>query len=268
MTRLFAALSLLLSLFAAPAVADEAETEAAMRELGDRFARGFFRRDAGQVLSTVHPALSKLGVDPNYRGSGRASLEHLPPGHLEILGDVYNADGRLHPTDSPVEIEMLDAEDGVGLMRLAAGREWYDYFLGVRVDGEWTLLNCAYGPYTVFDNPEEAADRAAIAETVERYAGGLDGQGFSALRSAVHTDVTRRTLSEAGDEVALQSLEGMRARAEAHEGRASEAEITVFTPTRLTGAARIDAGDRTEWVLLQRLNGEWLVVNAFWTPTA
>ena len=29
-------------------------------------------------------------------------------------------------------------------------------------------------------------------------------------------------------------------------------------------AARIDAADRTEWVLLQRLNDEWLIVNSLW----
>ena len=271
MIRMFKTAALVLALASAPAMAQpaaspEAEAEAAMRALGDRFARGFFLRDADQVLSTVHPALSKVGVHRNYRGSGRDVLEFLPPGHLEVLGEIYNHDDRFDPLESPVEIDVLDTADGVGLMRIAAGREWYDYFLGVRLDGEWTLLNCAYGGMNVFANPDEAEDRAAIETAVRAYARAFDEGDYDALRPAIHTDIARRTLTADGDRVALETRESLEADIASAGAAGSVSDITVFTPTRLTGAARIDAADRTEWVLLQRLNEEWRIVNAFWVP--
>ena len=72
----------------ASALADDAETEAALSQLADTFARGFYARDPDMVLSTVHPELSKIGVTQNFHGSGIDIIEQLPPGTLQVLGSI------------------------------------------------------------------------------------------------------------------------------------------------------------------------------------
>uniref|UniRef100_UPI003514BDBD hypothetical protein n=1 Tax=Parvularcula marina TaxID=2292771 RepID=UPI003514BDBD len=72
-----------------PALADDAEE---LDALGKTFALGFWEKSPEQVLSTVHPALSKKGRDDNWRGTGQEMMEHLSPARLQILGRIYNHD--------------------------------------------------------------------------------------------------------------------------------------------------------------------------------
>lgn len=254
----------------APALADDVETEAALSQLADTFARGFYARDAEMVLSTVHPELSKIGVRQNFRGSGLDIIEQLPPGTLQVLGAVYNYDNHLDPVTSTVGVEFFESTSSMGLLRLTADRDWYDYFLGTHINGEWVFINCSYGGYHMIDNPDRDADMASINDVVSGYAAGWDAGEYAPVIAAMYPDADRRHVVRGGRREYLQpeTLEMIEIELEERSVAEQASTVTVFEATQRTGAARIDAGDRTEWVLLAKINDRWQIVNSYWEPVS
>lgn len=250
------------------AMARDTETEAALRPMGETFARGFYARDPEMVLSVVHPELSKIGVQENFWRSGSDIIEQLPPGTLRVLGRVYNYDDRLSVESSTVDVHFFDSNENVGLFRLTADTDWYDYFLGTRINGEWVLVNCAYGGYDFLVNSDLPEDREEIESVVRAYAAGWDGNDYDAVARAMYPDADRRSVDRSGAREYLrpETLEMISIELEAREAAETASTVTVFPATRRTGAARIDAEDRTEWVLLLKLDGRWQIVNSFWEP--
>lgn len=246
--------------------AENTATEAALTPLGETFARGFYARDPDMVLSVVHPELSKIGVARNFRGSGTDITEELPPGTLEVLGRIYNADGRLSVEHSTVGIDFFDSAENVGVFQLTADRDWYDFFLGTQINGEWVLVNCAYGGFFLIDNPARDADMQAVSEVVRSYARGWDQGRYDQIEAALYPNADRRHVVRGDGPEYLQheTLETIRMDVATGRTARSESQVTVFEANRQTAAARIDADDRTEWVFLQRLNGNWRIVNMFW----
>jgi len=248
------------------ATAENAATEAALTPMAETFARGFYARNPEMVLSVVHPELSKIGVIPNAFRSGRDITEELPPGTLEVLGVVYNYDNRLSVEHSTVGVDFFDSVENVGVFQLTADTDWYDIFLGTRINGEWVLVNCAYGAYDLIENPNRDADMASVAEVVRTYAEGWDQRDYDAVRSTIYPNADRRHVvrDEPREYLYQETLETIQHELAAGEAAMQASEVTVFEATQRTAAARIDAADRTEWVLLQRLNDRWQIVNMFW----
>lgn len=249
-----------------PAGAQNAETEAVLNEMADTFARGFYARDPEMVLSVVHPELSKIGVTSNFRGSGEGIIEQLPPGTLRVLGRVYNANGRLDPVTSTVETVFYDSTANVGVFMLLADREWYDIFVGARINGEWVLVNCAYAGQNQLESRNEAQDRAAVLDVVSGYARGWDAGDYDAIVAAMYPDADRRHVVRGAGREYLQpeTLEMIEIEADARRAAPEGATVTVLDVTNITAAARIEAHDRTEWVLLQRIDDRWQIVNSLW----
>ncbi len=249
-------------------LADDPATEAALEPLADRFARGFYARDAEQVLSTVHPELSKLGLRPNFQGRGRMVIENLTPGDLQVLGELYNADGHLDPITSTVDVRFFDSTADTGVFQLTADTDWYDFFVGTRINGEWTLVNCAYGGYGWIDNPGRADDMRMIGELVETYAAAWDAGDAETVTASVYPDFDRRHVDRSGTRefLAPETLETIAIHLDETGAADTPSTVTVFEATQMTGAARIDAADRTEWIFLLRVAGDWEIVNSFWEP--
>ncbi len=266
MIRQFAIYALAPLVLGSASFADDPATEAALEPLADRFARGFYARDAEQVLSTVHPELSKLGLRPNFQGRGRMVIENLTPGDLQVLGELYNADGHLDPITSTVDVRFFDSTADTGVFLLTADTDWYDFFVGTRINGEWILVNCAYGGYGWLDNPGRADDMRRIGDRVETYASAWDAGNADAVTASVYPDFDRRHVDRSGAREFLspETLETIAIRLDARGAAETASSVTVFEATQATGAARIDAGDRTEWVFLLRVAGEWEIVNSFW----
>lgn len=268
MKNLFLAALIVGNVTGGAALADDAETEAALTELADTFARGFYARDPEMVLSTVHPELSKIGVTENYWGTGIQIIEQLPPGTLQVLGSVYNYNHRLDPVTSTVGVNFFESTESMGLLRLTADQDWYDYFLGTHINGEWVFINCAYGGYSLIDNPNREADMALIDDVVSGYAGGWDAGEYAPVIAAMYPDADRRHVVRGGRREYLQpeTLEMIEIELEERGVAEQASTVTVFEATQRTGAARIDAADRTEWVLLTKLNDRWQIVNSYWEP--
>ena len=248
--------------------AENLATEAALRPMADTFARGFYARDPEMVLSVVHPELSKIGVQDDFWRSGHAIIEQLPPGTLRVLGEAYNFDDRLDPLTSTVSVSFFDSTDNVGVFQLTADTDWYDFFLGTRIDGEWVLVNCAYGGFDWIENPARDEDLAAVAAVVTGYASGWDRGEYDAVRAGLYPDADRRHVVRGGRREFLQpeTLEMIEIELEERSPAESASSVTVFEATQRTGAARIDAADRTEWVFLLKLDNRWQIVNSFWEP--
>jgi len=156
----------------------------------------------------------------------------------------------------------------MGLFQLTAATDWYDFFVGTRINGEWVLVNCAYGAFQWIDNPERDADMETIANVVRRYSQAWDAGDAEAVTAAVYPDFDRRHVDRSGPRefLAPETLETIAIQLDASREASAPSTVTVFEATRATGAARIDAADRTEWLLLLRVEGEWQIVNSFWEP--
>lgn len=263
MRLLFAACALVLATLASPAHAQDAEAGAAAQRLGETFARGFYVGDPAMVISVVHPALSKLGVWPNIRNSGRDGILSLPPGTLNIFAVSHNADRHLDPATATTQVSVLDTAANVAVFRLIAARDWFDYHLAARIGNEWRIINCVFGGLPDLEAPVTDADRAAVAAAVSDYANAVASDDFGRLSEAVHLDFTRRSVrTRAPQRLVIETLETM---AQDMRGRVlrDEPRIQVLAVSRVAAAARIDARGREEWVFLLRLDGRWRPVNSF-----
>ncbi len=137
--------------------------------LGETFAHGFYTQDPATALSVLHPALSKLGVIPNIRNSGRSALLRLTPGTLEAFAAAHNADGHIDPETAVTQIDFLDIAADAAVFRLIADRDWFDYYLAARVGDQWYLLNGVFGGYSQIENPALQDDRTAIIAAMRAY---------------------------------------------------------------------------------------------------
>lgn len=263
MKTLMAMFVLALVMLGPDAHAQHAEAEAAAQRLGVSFARGFYVRDSAVVVGAVHPALSKLGVWPNIRNSGRDGILALPPGTLDILASSHNADGHIDPATARTEVSILDTSADTAVFRLIAANDWFDYHLAARIGGEWLIVNCVFGGLSDLEAPLTNADRAAVAESVAAYAGAVQADDFARLSNAVHLDFTRRSVSARRPQrltvETLETLEqDMRGRA-----RRGEGQVELLAISRVAAAARVEYGGRNEWVFLLKLDGRWRPVNSF-----
>jgi len=246
-----------------PAYMLDAAAEA--RTLGETFARGFYTMDPALALSTLHPALSKLGVSPNIRGSGRSALLRLTPGTLEVFAASHNRDGRIDPETAVTDIRMLDVSDDVAVFELVAAEDWFDYYIGVRVGERWFLINCVFGGFSQLTSLDPTGDRQDINVAVESYAAAVAAADFDDFKAAVHLDFERRSVRSEQQKVWVEpeTLETIRLDMSDSGDRPGYA-VTFLSASQVTGAARIDTADRTEWVLLLKIDGTWLPVNSFW----
>jgi hypothetical protein len=239
-------------------------------EMANVFARGFFERDQAAPQSVIHPEISKIGIWPDFQGGGRQVTEELTPGKLWEIALTLNADGSIDPDTATVGVDFFDQTRNVGVIRLTADTSWYDFFLATRINDEWVFVNCAYGPYGYIENPDPDADMARITATARDYIDGYYAGDFDRVFSAVWRDFDRRHVVRGGRHEYLQpeTLETLRFEMmdQAEAGRfdnAAPASVEVIGLTRLTGAVRIEADGWTEWLFLQRLNGDWQIVNSF-----
>lgn len=277
--RTLAALALAILLVGAPAYAQsyaqsyaqfesqtESEAVAQAHRLGETFARGFYVGSPDLVLETVHPALSKLGVWPNIRNSGRDGLLSLPPGTLNIFAVSHNADGHLDPATAVTQVEMLDEAEDVSVFRLIAAQDWFDYHLAARIGDRWLIVNCVFGGLPDLEAPVSDADRAAALAAAQAYAAAVRSDDYAALAAATHLDFTRRSVrTQPPERLIVETHETL---AQDMTGRALGAapSVNLLAITRVTAAARIDTPNQHEWVFMLRIDGAWQPVNAFRAP--
>jgi hypothetical protein len=264
--RFLAMLIALLSLWAGPPPAhaqdDSEESRQALR-LGETFARGFYLGDPAMVLSVVHPALSKLGIWPNIRNSGRDGLLSLPPGTLDIFATSHNADGHIDPATAVTQVEVLDAAEGVSVFRLIAARDWFDYHLATQIGNRWLIVNCVFGGLPDLEAPVTDVDLADVSTAVVAYAAAVSADDYEQLANAVHLDFTRRSVRTRDPERLIVETRETLAQDMHGRARRGETNVSVLAVSRVTAAARIDGQGRREWVFLLRLNGRWRPVNSF-----
>lgn len=256
----------------APAFAQSHDSaQARIVEMANTFARGFFEGDQEAPQSVIHPEISKIGIWGDFRGGGRHVTEELTPGKLWEIALTLNADGMIDAENATVGVDFFDQTDTVSVIRLTADTSWYDFFLAVEINGEWIFVNCAYGPYGYIENPEPEGDTALIEAAAREYIDGYYSGDFDRVFNSVWRDFDRRHVERGGRHEFLQpeTLETLRfeitdhAEADRFAG-VTPANVEVIGLSRITGAVRIDADGWTEWLFLQRLNGEWQIVNSFW----
>ena len=264
--RLFALVFAFLALLIAPSPAgaqDTAEARQQAQRLGETFARGFYARDPAMALSVVHPALSKLGVWPNIRNSGRDGLLSLPPGTLDIFAVSHNADGHVDPATAVTQVEVLDATEDVSVFRLIAARDWFDYHLAARIGERWLIVNCVFGGLPDLEAPVSDADRAAVSAAVSAYADAVSADDYGQLANAVHLDFTRRSVRTRNPERLIVETRETLAQDMRGRARRGETNVSVLAVSRVAAAARVDGQGRREWVFLLKLDGRWRPVNSF-----
>lgn len=240
-------------------------------EMANIFARGFFEGDQEAPQSVIHSEISKIGVMPNYRNGGRDVTEELTPGKLWEIALTLNGAGTVDPADVTVGVEFFDQTDTVSVIRLDAHTWWYDYFLATQINGEWIFVNCAYAGQNFLENQNPEADTAAITTVARRYIDGYYEGDFDLLETSIWADFDRRHVVRGGRYEYLQpeTLETLRFEIMGHAEDSrfdgvDAADVSVIGLTQRTSAVRIDADGWTEWLFLQRLNGEWQIVNSFW----
>ena len=114
---------------------------------------------------------------------------------------------------------------------------------------------------TVFTSALPTTTASATAAT----AAAVAASDFDDFKAAVHLDFERRSVRSEQQKVWVEpeTLETIRLEM-ADSGDRPGYAVTFLSASQVTGAARIDAADRTEWVLLLKIDGTWLPVNSFW----
>lgn len=235
----------------------------AAKRLGENFAGGFYERDSGRALADLHPALSKLGVVPNIRRSGRDGVLSLPPGTLDIFALQHNADGHLDPAAATKQVTVLDATDNVVVFRLKAAEDWYDIWLASKAGGEWRLINCVFGAVTELEPAPDAAEIAAVTQAAATYGDAIARGDSAAVAAAAHLDFTRRSHARKPPRLVLENRETFSIDLRRTKN-SPPASVSVLGVTKTAAAVRIDRDDMSEWVFLLKLDGAWKPVNSYW----
>jgi Putative lumazine-binding len=245
--------------------APDDDPNAVAQKLGRSFAEAFFKGEPDKALAILHPALSKVGVQPNIRRSGRDGVLALTPGTLEIFARQHNADRHLDPATAQIKVDLIDHAPSVVLFRLKAAEDWFDYYLAAKVNGQWKLVNCVFGPVGHLQNPQDEADRKAVTLAMSDYANALTQSDIAMLGRSVHLDFERRSLARTRPTRLLQeNLETLALDLPKLRLAKANSQITVLGATQSTAAARLTIGTHSEWVLLLKLDGKWRPMNSFW----
>lgn len=239
------------------------------RQLGTSFAESFYTLNPEQAVADIHPALSKLGVIPNYAGSGKSALQRLTPGTLDAVALALNADGHIDPSTATTGIELLDHDDDVIVFKLVAATDWFDYFLAIEIDGRWQLLNCVYGNHSARESSEPELDHIAVEEVARELALAISQNDSAMLDRVLHPDFERRSKRQFSDTeyVSPEFRDSMEAIL-AGEPIEGPLEIQVLGVTEVTAAVKLTNEVHSEWVFLLKLDGEWVPVNSYWERVA
>lgn len=260
--RLFVVLVALLSiLIPFQAHADDKEE---VEALVMNFALGFWNQSTEEVLSGLHPDLSKKGTSRNWRRSGKEVMQTLPPDRLEILSTVYNSKGLLTNTPKPhvVVHEITDTFASVELVN----NVWFDFFQAVKVNGTWKLVNCVYGSGKEYPKPKAKEDELAINNLLKAYIDGLAGDADK-LNKALHVNLERRELQlhkKSGKHYINPLAREQLILDSGHMGvDAEKVEVTVHNYTNQVAAARLNYQGKQEQLQLLKISGVWYIVNSF-----
>lgn len=262
LVSVFAALALTFATFAN--ASEELDDKTQVEELAMNFALGFWKGDIDQVVGTLHPELSKKGVKRNWRRTKKDIMDTLPPDRLAILAPEYNASGRLDQVAKP-QVLVHEISDNVAVLELV-NAVWFDFFHAVKIDGQWSLLNCVYGSGKDYGLSKQDSDAKQIDLVLRQYAKGII-QNVKEIEAVTHVGLERRLIKTAtggAEYIERSSRSKMLAGAEAFP-KPQNVGFKLYNFTNEVAAAKIDFGNWTEYIQLLKLNDEWLIVNSFAT---
>ena len=266
-----AAAALFLPFRAAAAEADLPTSDtAALERLVSDYALGFHTGNADLMLGTVHRDLSKRGVDRNFRGLGVQSMAWLEGESLRQMGRVYNQAGEFDETTQRRAV-ILDISGDVAVVELLAG-DWYDVFTAVKIDGEWTILDCVWGLLPEWEPAHvDAGEAAEVRAVLSTFADAVQSGDDAALARVLDPISQFRTLSRRAGHTVVHAQTRDQIYNADHDARdpgAQDQEIEVLNASGVTAVGKVVRGRITYWVQLLRFNGRWAVVNVHWRSTA
>lgn len=260
--RILALLVMFAGAVMGPAQADDRE---ALEAIVESFAMGFYEGDPDRVLADVHPVISKLGTTNGLPGG--EVVRPLPPDRMRLLAPIYNRNGHLDAATAPPVGTVLALTDNVAQVRMVAG-DWYDFFTAVRLNGEWSLVNCVYGPLPSLTPDDPDAVRDAVQTTISDYVDARIAGDAAAIDRLVDGSLARRDVA-----VSSSGVEYLRPIARdllyleplALDG--ATPEITIHDVTQRAAVAELRIGAETEELQLLQLDGQWWIVNSVVTRT-
>jgi hypothetical protein len=266
-----AAAALFLPFRAAAAEADLPTSDtAALERLVSDYALGFHTGNADLMLGTVHRDLSKRGVDRNFRGLGVQTMAWLEGESLRQMGRAYNQAGEFDETTQRRAV-ILDISGDVAVVELLAG-DWYDVFTAVKIDGEWTILDCVWGLLPEWEPAHvDAGEAAEVRAVLSTFADAVQSGDDAALARVLDPISQLRTLSRRAGHTVVHAQTRDQIYNADHDARdpgAQDQEIEVLNASGVTAVGKVVRGRITYWVQLLRFNGRWAVVNVHWRSTA
>jgi hypothetical protein len=266
-----AAAALFLPFRAAAAEADLPTSDtAALERLVSDYALGFHTGNADLMLGTVHRDLSKRGVDRNFRGFGVQTMAWLEGESLRQMGRAYNQAGEFDETTQRRAV-ILDISGDVAVVELLAG-DWYDVFTAVKIDGNWTILDCVWGLLPEWEPVRvDAGEAAEVRAVLSTFADAVQSGDDAALARVLDPISQFRTLSRGAGHTVVHAQTRDQIYNADHDARdpgAQDQEIEVLNASGVTAVGKIVRGRITYWVQLLRFNGRWAVVNVHWRSTA
>jgi hypothetical protein len=257
------------------AVAAEAATPtgsdaAALERLVSNYALGFHTGNPDLVMGSTHRDLSKRGVDRDFAGLGVQTMAWLEGESLRQMGRAYDQADEFNETTQRRAV-ILDISGDVAVVELLAG-DWYDVFTAVKIDGDWTILDCVWGLLPEWEPAHvDAGEAAEVRAVLSTFADAVQSGDDAALDRVLDPISQFRTLSRRSGHAVVHALSRQQVYAADHDARDPDAraqEIQVLNASGVTAAGKIVRGRITYWVQLLRFNGRWSIVNVHWRSTA
>lgn len=267
-----AAAALLLPTHAGAAEADlpTGDDAAALERLVSNYALGFHTGNADLMLGTVHRDLSKRGVDRDFAGLGVQTMAWLEGESLRQMGRAYNQAGEFDETTQRRAV-ILDISGDVAVVELLAG-DWYDVFTAVKIDGNWTILDCVWGLLPEWEPVRvDAGEAAEVRAVLSTFADAVQSGDDAALDRVLDPISQFRTLSRRSGHAVVHAQTRQQIYTADHDARdpaAQDQEIQVLNASGVTASGKIVRGQITYWVQLLRFNGRWAIVNVHWRSAA
>lgn len=243
---------------------------AALERLVSNYALGFHTGNADLMLGTVHRDLSKRGVDRDFAGLGVQTMAWLEGESLRQMGRVYNQAGEFDEATQRRAV-ILDISDDVAVVELLAG-DWYDVFTAVKIDGDWTILDCVWGLLPEWEPARvDAGEAAEVRAVLSTFAAAVQSGDDAALDRVLDPISQFRTLSRRSGHTVVHAQTRHQIYTADHDARdpdAQDQEVQVLNASGVTAAGKIVHGRITYWVQLLRFNGRWAVVNVHWRSNA
>jgi peroxiredoxin len=267
---------LLCSVLAAQGTNPNNNDSSAIKQTALDFMDGYYSGDPVRVERALHPDLTKA-IPRDLPQTGHTVIAYST--YSGLIENARAGVGKLDDTLRNITVKIINIDGNIANVKMTS-RNYNDYFLMIKIDGVWKIVNDLYAEGTGIPPRlkefNQDSEKASIEKTVIEYFKGIFGGDAKRVEASVSPDFSKISLNNIAQtgktSIRRQRYEAVLENAYAGLGKQDEVyrsfDATTLDVMSGIAIARGKSAGGYEYVQLFKTADGWKIHNSLATPIA